>query len=178
MTWEVREFNDGDRPAVSRLDTSFRTELIYVASVEGQTLRLGPIGLPQPREKRFPIDLDAGDWEQAYVVCEDGVVRGFVALSFELWNRRVSIHHFYVDAPHRRRGAGRLLMNAAVDWAPRAGALTLWSETSNLNYPGVEAYRGLGFELAGLDRTIYTGTPHADEFAVYLTRALRRGPVE
>ncbi len=48
----------------------------------------------------------------------------------------MTIHHFYVDRDHRRRGIGRALMDRLVEVARSAGAVTLWLETSNVNVPG------------------------------------------
>jgi hypothetical protein len=53
-----------------------------------------------------------------------------------------------------------------------ASAVTAWAETSNVNHPGVEAYRRLGFSLCGCDATLYRGTPSEEEFALYLARPI------
>jgi ribosomal protein S18 acetylase RimI-like enzyme len=54
----------------------------------------------------------------------------------------------------------------------RRGAINLWLETSNLNVPGIRAYRRLGFELCGADATLYLGTPAASEQALFFARPL------
>jgi GNAT superfamily N-acetyltransferase len=101
-----------------------------------------------------------------------GEVRGFIAVAFEEWNRRMSIWHFYVDRPLRGRGGGRALLQPALEWGRAAGAKTAWVETTNLNHPGIEAYRRLGFELCGFDSSLYRGTETSDEIAVFLARAI------
>jgi ribosomal protein S18 acetylase RimI-like enzyme len=63
-------------------------------------------------------------------------------------------------------------MDAAVDWARGAGALTVWIETSHVNHPGIAAYRRLGFDICGFDTTLYRGTPAEDETALYMARLL------
>lgn len=98
--WTVREFDGArDAYAVSRLDTSYTSDQIYVVRRnEGIVIESRP--LVTPRHKRFPIDLEAEAWEHGRVAVLDGVVRGFIAWAFASWNRRVTIWHFYIDLPY------------------------------------------------------------------------------
>jgi ribosomal protein S18 acetylase RimI-like enzyme len=161
-----------DAAAIERIDTSFVSESAYSAYWRGQILELALRRLETRRRKQFPINPETEGWQQGYVAESEGAVRGFVAANFEGWNKRLCICHFYVDLPFRRRGAGRELMTAALEWGRRMGALTAWLETTHTNYPGVEAYRALGFEIAGFDTTLYLGTSNPCEFPVYLARRL------
>jgi ribosomal protein S18 acetylase RimI-like enzyme len=77
-----------------------------------------------------------------------------------------------VDAARRRRGIGRQLLETALAPAREAGARTAWVETSNLNLPGVRAYERLGFQLCGLDTSLYVGTAAEGEVALFLSRTL------
>jgi ribosomal protein S18 acetylase RimI-like enzyme len=99
-------------------------------------------------------------------------LHGFIAWSIEAWNRRMTIWHFYVGLPYRQRGAGRLLMDAALDDARRVAAAMVWVETSHVNGPGIAAYQRLGFEICGFDATLYRGTSSPDEVAVYMARLI------
>ena len=47
----------------------------------------------------------------------------------------------------------------------------VWLETSNLAYPAIQFYRGVGFELCGLDASLYEGE-QAGETALYFMRPL------
>jgi ribosomal protein S18 acetylase RimI-like enzyme len=85
----------------------------------------------------------------------DERICGFIAAGYHPWNRRLTIWHLYVDNAHRKKGIARLLVIRANDYGVSRGALNLWLETSSLNVPGVQAYRRLGFELCGLDTTLY-----------------------
>jgi ribosomal protein S18 acetylase RimI-like enzyme len=100
----------------------------------------------------------------------DDEARGFNAWDLEAWNRRMRIWHFYVDLPYRRRGGGRMLMDAAIAWARSASTVTAWVETSQVNQPGIAAYRRLGFDICGFDTTLYRGTSAENETAVYMAR--------
>lgn len=171
--WVVRDFDaTRDADAVTRLDTSYSSNLIYAVRRDGDVILLEPRLLDAPRCQRFPIDMRADAPEHGKVAVVDGEVRGFIAWSIEAWNRRMRIWHFYVDLPYRRRGGGRALVDAALEGARRAGAVTMWVETSHVNAPGIAAYQRLGFEICGFDATLYRGTGSADELAVYMARLI------
>ncbi|MCL2645380.1 MAG: GNAT family N-acetyltransferase [Phycisphaerales bacterium] len=172
----IRDFDSTrDAVAVQQIDASFVSERVFRMRVRQDSLDLELTHVTPSLRKRFQIDLDQDCWEQGYVAVEDDRVRGFIATSFERWHRRLVIRHFYVDLPYRRRGIGRQLMEHAIEadrhWG-EGGATTAWIETSNRNWPGVEAYRRLGFELCGCDLTLYRGTPSEDEFAIYMARTI------
>jgi ribosomal protein S18 acetylase RimI-like enzyme len=171
--WVLRPFDAAhDSQAVQRIDTSYVTRESYQARTDGTRLVLEPVDESAALTRTYPIDLGADDWQHACVAVLDGEVRGFIAWAEESWNRRLSIWHFYVDRPVRRLGAGRLMMNKALEWATQRGLLTGWVETSNTNLPGIASYRRLGFEICGFDTTLYRGTPGPNEFAIYMAREI------
>jgi ribosomal protein S18 acetylase RimI-like enzyme len=106
------------------------------------------------------------------VAIQNDLVAGFIATAFQEWNRRLIIWHFYVDRSYRKHGIGRLLLDHAMGSGVETGAITAWVETSNLNYPGVQAYCRLGFTIVGLDLTLYSGTLSRNEFAIFLGRTI------
>lgn len=170
--FEIRAFDPAvDADAVRSLETTIASDFVYAVHRENGELRLRAERTPSPCVKRFEIHLDAEPWTTAFVAKADGRVAGFVALSYEEWNRRLTVHHFYVDAGHRGRGIGRALMGRAHDQGLSAGAVTLWAETSNRNHLGVQIYRKLGFDVCGFDLSLYRGTPVADEFPLFLSRS-------
>lgn len=170
---QVREFDTArDLAAVEALDTSVASDMVYIATVAEHALSLAPVRATESRVKRFAIDMRSDASDIAYVALEQDAVRGVIALGYAAWNRRMVIREFFVDRAHRRSGIGRALMSRALVWGRDAGAVTAWLETSSRNYPGVEAYRRLGFDLCGFDLMLYAGTPVADEFALYMARRL------
>jgi RimJ/RimL family protein N-acetyltransferase len=60
-----------------------------------------------------------------------------------------------VAASHRRRGIGRALLDAAVDWARAAGVAKLELHVFPWNEPAIRLYEGFGFEREGLRRRHY-----------------------
>jgi ribosomal protein S18 acetylase RimI-like enzyme len=168
----VRPFEDCDAEAVMRLDASFRTQRVFQVHRTGEIISLSSVPIDNPIEKCFPLQLDQDPWQCGWVAVENKSVVGFIATALHEWNRRLIIWHFYVERSCRKRGFGRLLLEHATDSGVDAGAITAWAETSNLNYPGVQPYRRLGFTIVGFDLTLYRGTPSRDEFAVFLGRPI------
>jgi len=102
-------------------------------------------------------------------------VVGVIATQHVPWNRRVIIWHLYVSGRYRRQGIAKRLLETALCAAREAGARTAWLETSNLNVPAIRAYECLGFELCGLDTSLYDATPSEGEVALFFARRLSTG---
>ncbi len=170
-----------DRAQLARLDTSFSTTLIYrvVAQPLGFTLEETRSAA---LHKHFPLDddLDAErSWQHGFVATDGARIVGFVALHLEQWNRRAVIWHLYVAPEQRGCGIGRALLQQATQLARAEHMRCLWLETSNLNHPGIQFYRRVGFSLCGLDTTLYDPQgPAADEIALYFACPLasKRAP--
>jgi ribosomal protein S18 acetylase RimI-like enzyme len=163
-----------DAGAIAAIDTAFTSDSYYRIEKGDASFRL-VLTACEPFVKRFTVyDLNRDDrpWDRADVAIENGRVIGFVATEFQFWNRRLVLWHLYVDAKARGRGVGKALMERALARATEERAICFWLETSNLNVPGVAWYRKQGFELGGLDTTLYAGTPAAREEALFFVRFL------
>jgi ribosomal protein S18 acetylase RimI-like enzyme len=171
MSWIVRDFDASiDAAPTTLLDTSYVSHASYGIRRDGERLVLESQPSSELIRRSYAIDLSADAWKLARVAVLDGVVRGFVAWGRESWNRRLVIWHFYVDRPCRRTGAGRLLMDAALEWGRSEGLATAWVETANVNQPAVAAYRKLGFEICGFDTSLYQGTANQDDCRLHVAR--------
>ena len=163
-----------DGAQIATIDTSIVTDAAYISRIDGDNIRLERVTLDEPVTKRFPIgDLNAGDEHQFSAVATVGDrICGLIAAEYQAWNRRLTIQHFYVDGQQRGLGIGRLLLERTKEFGINRGAVNMWAETSNLNAPGIGAYRRLGFELCGFDTTLYQGTTAKNEIALFLTCSL------
>jgi ribosomal protein S18 acetylase RimI-like enzyme len=116
-----------------------------------------PAGEPRSRREVQEL-LDARDGTVLVCIVDDGKGAGQVAGLVEVRlhdtpsdphlteRRRAHVVDLVVDQPHRRRGIGRALMEAATSWAAQRGAtdfvLTVWAGNSE-----AEAfYRSLGYQ--------------------------------
>ena len=65
------------------------------------------------------------------------------------------------------------MLNENVTFARSAGARCLWVETQNVNYPAIQFYRQVGFQLCGLDESLYDPEgPGRNEIALFFAREL------
>jgi ribosomal protein S18 acetylase RimI-like enzyme len=163
-----------DAQLIEHVDAAFETRQIFEVVADGHGFQLVTRSLDAPVRKAFPLNGVAADrrWSHAWLALDASTPVGFIATAHEVWNKRAVIWHLYVSGTHRKRGIGRRLLEISLAEARQAGMRWAWLETSNLNVPGVAAYRRLGFELCGLDVGLYDGTPAEGEVALFLRRAL------
>lgn len=116
--------------------------------------------------KVFPQGFSWGAWEGSEMV-------GLLIGERVDWNGSLRIWEFHVAAERRGQGIGRMLMETAADKARAAGLRTMVVETQNQNYPGICAYRALGFQLEGIDISYYTNEDYPDRgIAVFMKRRI------
>ncbi len=107
----------------------------------------------------FETDLPSWEtWDAAHleaprlVADEDGDVAGWVAVSRVSRRsayRGVVEHSVYVDDRARRRGVGRLLLDALVTAAPEHGIWTIQTSIIAANEPSLRLHEAAGFRLVG-----------------------------
>ena len=163
-----------DAALIRSLDTSFETGTILDVEADARGFRLVEKTIEPPLSKAFDLGrLDAAhEWERVWLALDGDQAVGVIATQHVMWNRRVIIWHLYVNTTHRARGIGRRLLDTALSAAREAGVRTAWLETTNLNLPGVQAYERLGFQLCGLDTSLYDATASEGEVALFLCRPL------
>ncbi|MER5870715.1 GNAT family N-acetyltransferase [Streptomyces sp. NPDC002044] len=170
-----------DAGAIEALDSSFTTATVFEVTASDTGFALREVPVDPPVRKVFPPEehdeqaLGGGGRDSAgdartYVALHGGRVRGFAAVGYGAWNRRLTVEDIEVAPDDRGRGIGRGLMECAADFARERGADHLWLEVSTVNAPAVHAYRRMGFAFCGLDTSLYGGTPAAGEQALYMSR--------
>lgn len=96
---------------------------------------------------------------------EDGRLVGMVTLVREgmtKFQHRANIYAMYVHPDGRRHGAGRKLMDAALEQAGQLAGLEQVHLTVNAtNEPARRLYQSLGFEVCGYDKR---GLKEGDEY--------------
>jgi len=162
-----------DGVGILTLDTTFTTDSVFDLTSTGDGFGLVERRLPEPLTKRLPLDdlsNPGHSWSHAFVAQAGGRIAGFAAAGFEPWNRRLTLWHLYIRPDLRRQGVGRRLVERIEALGRELGARHVWLETSNLNPPAVGAYRALGFQLTGVDATLYDGTPAEGEVALFFSK--------
>ncbi|MFB9906789.1 GNAT family N-acetyltransferase [Allokutzneria oryzae] len=164
-----------DSAEILAVDRRFGTREVLRVELTGDTFALTTVPLAEELTKEYeidPLDDPERDGDHVLVAEVDGRVRGFLSPRYDAWNRRLVISEIFVDAACRGAGAGHALVERATEYGRSRGATHVWLETSNVNVPGVRAYRRMGFELCGLDTRLYEGTPDAGEVALFLARSI------
>jgi len=85
-----------------------------------------------------------------------GVILGNVTWSLEVARRALWIEELYVDPSARRRGLGRALVDALLDWAEEHDIGGVDIEAYRGNTPASVLYRTMGFRRLGRERFSYT----------------------
>jgi len=164
-----------DAAAIEAIDTGFITDALIEVEASDAGFALHERPLAEPLGKRFPLDdvrADHRPWSHGFLAEDGGACVGFAACGFEPWNRRLVLWHLYVQPAARGCGVARALVERVAAFGREVGARHLWLETSNLNVPGVAAYRALGFTLTGIDTTLYDATPAEGEIALFFSRPI------
>lgn len=159
----------------------------------GFGLDIKAVQLDTPLHKSFPDDEDSdGDDESPdcfTVVVEDinalstmdsptidpnttgnnNKIVAFISAKFSSWNARLIITDIEISPLYRRQGIGRNLIRfAEALGSARWPVRHVWLEVSNVNYPAIQSYLKMGFEIAGLDVSLYVGTQAEGEFAIFM----------
>ena len=91
---------------------------------------------------------------------DDGSTAGFTQLYPSFCSvqavKILILYDLYVDAPYRKHGVGRQLMNRATDYARETGAERLDLLTHETNKPGQALYESLGYHRANSDFYAYS----------------------
>lgn len=164
-----------DVEALSHLNVASTADTVLnvAATATGFSFTETPVSLPLSKNHDFLADVTSADrqWADGFVACDGAHITGFAATGYWRWNRRQVLWHLYVDRAHRGRGIARGLVEHVLNLGRANGARQVWLETQNTNTPAVRAYQAMGFEIVGLDRTLYDGDT-AHETALYLAKPL------
>ncbi|KAB8079745.1 acyl-CoA N-acyltransferase [Aspergillus leporis] len=196
---------DEDKAALRMIDSSFVTDRIFrvdfttsnaITDTTGFGIRITTINLDSPLHKYFPDDEDSdaeGNPTNGFTVVVEDIGRhsgddisttgptdrkviGFVSAKFSAWNSRLIITDIEIDPSYRCQGIGRRLIRFAESLGiSRYHVHHLWLEVSNVNYPAIQSYLGMGFQLAGLDVSLYIGTQAEREVALFMWKDLDTG---
>ena len=172
MEIAICELNKDAIPHVNQCDSSFTVDSKLVLSVENgrisyTVLDIAPYGKQyQPEEADYREYVSNPD-KTIFLAYVDNEPAGQIRIR-KYWNGFAYVDDFAVDAPHRRQGIGRALIQRAIEWARDKGLAGIMLETQNNNLAACRFYESCGFELGGFDAYLYKGlNPTTDEIALY-----------
>lgn len=91
---------------------------------------------------------------------------GWIICKHRTWNNSFYIENILIDEKHRRQGIGIMLIKSAIKEARRLNCRVIELETQNTNYPAIQFYRRMGFNITGLNTRLYN---NSEELALYMT---------
>lgn len=131
------------------------------------------------KEKSLPYtkiwETTSEDLEELNTIIEQGnsfgafvneELAGWIICEHRTWNNSFYIENILVDEKHRRQGIGIMLIKSAIKEARKLNCRVIELETQNTNYPAIQFYRRMGFNITGLNTRLYE---NAEEIAIFMT---------
>ncbi|SIQ80586.1 MULTISPECIES: GNAT family N-acetyltransferase [unclassified Chryseobacterium] len=107
--------------------------------------------------------IEQGNSFGAYV---DGEIAGWIICEQRIWNNSFYIENILINEKYRRQGIGIMLIKSAIKEARKLNSRVIELETQNTNYPAIQFYRRMGFNITGLNTRLYE---NAEEIALFMT---------
>jgi GNAT superfamily N-acetyltransferase len=111
-----------------------------------------PAGVPAEFAKAWvPTPLEFTSWMEGvtyFATRKEGRLIGVVGI--ELRRGSCRLVHLAVDPDHRRQGVASALITAAIDYAKRANATSVWADALARFPNAVTLFKRLGFTEAGV----------------------------
>ncbi len=141
---------------LARPDDGEAIRRIYNREVTESTATLDLVPRDAADQARW-MDDHAGAYAAVVAVDADGEVAGFASLSPYRARPGYSTtveDSVYVDAAHRGRGVGRLLLSELVRLAQTSGFHAVMARITAPQEPSLALHRSCGFELVGVEREV------------------------
>ncbi|MFD0618146.1 GNAT family N-acetyltransferase [Paenibacillus sp. GCM10027629] len=88
----------------------------------------------------------------------------------QTWNNTLMLWHLHVHEDHRRQKYGYMLLNKVIELAQENGFRAVTLETQNTNVPAIHFYKQCGFEIEGIDLSMYDLGAGNEEVALFMRR--------
>nr|WP_245365191.1 GNAT family N-acetyltransferase [Chryseobacterium jejuense] len=96
----------------------------------------------------------------------DGELQGWIICEHRIWNNSFYIENILVNEKYRRKGLGIMLIKNAIKEARKLNCRVIELETQNTNYPAIQFYRRMGFNITGVNMRLYD---QSEEIALFMT---------
>jgi ribosomal protein S18 acetylase RimI-like enzyme len=162
-------------PSLNWGHNGYTTEIIYSVS----SIEFGGSFEFNLKEKSFPYnkiwETTSEDLEELNAFIEQGnsfgafadeQLTGWIICEHRTWNNSFYIENILIDEKHRRQGIGIMLIKSALKQARKLNCRVIELETQNTNYPAIQFYRRMGFNITGLNTRLYE---NAEEIALFMT---------
>ncbi len=154
MTVAVRRARQEDAESIAKFALS-----LFAQHREYDRERFAELGSVEGAARYYISRADT-DESAVFVAESDGEVIGFAYVEYEridyanLLENAVWVHDIYVDPPARNTGAGKVLMQAAIDFARQSGAGKVVLSVAAKNHAAQEFFGHLGFRETMIEMTL------------------------
>ena len=178
MVVEIRPLAHFSAPDLQRLATGYtatsRFELSKSETPERVQFTLERKALDRPHVKVFDWDAEQSAMYQRVVedgfslgAYDDDELIGIAIIERQSWNNSLWVWEFHVAESYRGQGIGRLFMSAVIEQARQNRLRAVVCETQNTNTPAIRFYQRMGFEMDGIDQSLYPEEV-GDEIALFM----------
>lgn len=137
-----------------------------------QPFRSQGISIVRQRDKDL-VRSRIGEHALQLVVEENGWLVGLLDAEVESWRRVLKVWNLLVDEEYRRQGIGTTLMGRAQEFARETDCRAISAETQTTNWPALNFYLKMGFQICAVDDHFYTNRDvQRNEVALFLYREL------
>ncbi len=156
------------------IKTGEKFEVGFTLQVEELEEPFRSQGLSIIREKDKELIKSRMDGQALQVVVEeDGRLIGLLDVEIESWRRVAKIWNLLVDEEYRRQGIGTELMRRAEGFATENDCRAIVVETQTTNWPALNFYLKMGFQICAVDHHFYTNRDlERKEVALFLYHEL------
>jgi ribosomal protein S18 acetylase RimI-like enzyme len=167
----VRPAVEADLPALARIDLTYATDRVLALDRAGDPPQHTFTFRWRSRRPETAVAYeydeeklrDALSRAHLFLIAElDGEPVGLIIVLVPPWTDAGEITDLAVHRPYRRRGAGRVLVDAALQFARSRGLRALWVVPRSDNAEAIEFYRSLGFRLSGFNDRMYSNRDYED----------------
>ena len=141
----IRKYRSPDRDKLIEITLDVFEPFSIDAAIERQFGRLNGVGWQKRKAAEIDGDLRANP--DGVLVAEiEGEVVGFITTTIDNQAKTGRIVNLAVAGGHHRRGIGKALMTAALDYFQESGMIYAKIETLTSNEVGQTFYRRVGFQ--------------------------------
>ncbi|WP_152391853.1 GNAT family N-acetyltransferase [Paenibacillus guangzhouensis] len=146
-------------------------------SLQSCAIMLQLVDLDEPYVKQDLIEAD--DLNRYQDLIKQGYSLGLyvdhklIALAIaeaQTWNNTLLLWYLHVHEDHRRQRYGHALLSKMIELAQGSGFRALTLEAQNTNVPAIHFYKSLGFEIEGIDLSLYNLGEDNEEVALFLRK--------
>lgn len=104
--------------------------------------------------------------DHSFGAFDNDELQGWIIGDHRTWNNSFYIENLLVNEKYHRQGIGIMLIKNIIKEARKLSCRVIELETQNTNYPAIQFYRRMGFNITGINTRLYN---NSEEIALFMT---------